>query len=45
MNSSTYSPEERAAHGITEGLVRLSVGLETLDDIVEDLAQGLDRAS
>jgi methionine-gamma-lyase len=44
MTHSTYSPEERAAHGITEGLVRLSVGLETLDDIVEDLAQGLDRA-
>ena len=45
VTHSTYSPEERAAHGTTEGLVRLSVGLETLDDIVEDLAQGLDRAS
>lgn len=44
MTYSTYSPEERAAHGINEGLVRLSVGLETLDDIVEGLAQGLDRA-
>jgi methionine-gamma-lyase len=43
MTHSTYSPEERAAHGITEGLVRLSVGLETVDDVLEDLSQGLDQ--
>lgn len=30
--------------GITPGLVRLSVGLENVDDIVEDLAQALDKA-
>jgi methionine-gamma-lyase len=43
MTHSTYSPEERAAHGITEGLVRLSVGLETIDDVLEDLSQALDQ--
>ncbi|MCF6329008.1 MAG: methionine gamma-lyase [Henriciella sp.] len=41
MTHSTYTPEERAAHGISEGLVRLSVGLETLDDILDDLNQAL----
>jgi O-succinylhomoserine sulfhydrylase len=35
------SPEERAAAGIGEGLVRVAVGLEKLDDIQADLARGL----
>ncbi len=39
MTHSTYTPEERAAHGISEGLVRLSVGLETLDDLLADIDQ------
>lgn len=34
---------ERAAIGITPGLIRLSVGLETVDDIVADLDQALAR--
>ncbi|MBK8346479.1 MAG: O-succinylhomoserine sulfhydrylase [Saprospiraceae bacterium] len=34
---SKLSPEERAAAGISDGLVRLSVGLEHVDDIIEDL--------
>ncbi len=42
MTHSTYTPEERAAHNITEGLVRLSVGLEEVEDILADLAQALD---
>lgn len=42
MTHSTYTPEERAAHGISEGLVRLSVGLEEVDDILADLIQALD---
>ncbi len=42
MTHSTYTPEERAAHGITEGLIRLSVGLEEVEDILADLAQALD---
>jgi len=41
MTHSTYTPEERAAHGISEGLVRLSIGLEGIDDILADLEQAL----
>lgn len=42
MTHSPYTPEERMAHGISDGLVRLSVGLEAADDIVADLVQALD---
>jgi cystathionine beta-lyase/cystathionine gamma-synthase len=35
------SPEARAAIGIGEGLVRLSVGIEAAEDIIADLAQAL----
>lgn len=31
------TPEERAAAGIQESLIRVSVGLEDPDDLVEDL--------
>ncbi|WP_028696591.1 methionine gamma-lyase [Pseudomonas cremoricolorata] len=41
MTHSSYTPEERAAHGISEGLVRLSVGLEDIDDLLADLTQAL----
>jgi len=41
MTHATYTPEERAAHGIAEGLVRLSVGLEAADDIIADLTAAL----
>ena len=41
MTHSTYTPQERAAHGISEGLVRLSIGLEDADDIIADLGQAL----
>jgi O-succinylhomoserine sulfhydrylase len=34
-------PEEKLAMGITEGLVRLSVGLEDVEDILADLGQAL----
>ncbi|MDO6728260.1 methionine gamma-lyase [Cognatishimia sp. 1_MG-2023] len=43
MTHSTYTPEERAEHGIAEGLVRLSVGLETADDIIDDLMKALSQ--
>ncbi len=43
MTHSPYTPEERAEFGISEGLVRLSVGLETLADIQTDLEQALDN--
>ncbi|NLG50257.1 MAG: aminotransferase class I/II-fold pyridoxal phosphate-dependent enzyme [Chloroflexi bacterium] len=36
------SPEVRAALGIGEGLVRLSIGIEDVQDIIADLAQALD---
>ncbi|MDB5413456.1 MAG: metZ [Rubritepida sp.] len=35
-------PEERAKLGITDGTVRLSVGLEDIADLIEDLAEALD---
>ncbi len=41
MTHSTYTPEERAAHGISEGLVRLSIGLEGIEDVIADLVQAL----
>ncbi|MEM3926905.1 MAG: cystathionine gamma-synthase family protein [Desulfurococcaceae archaeon] len=34
-------PEHRAKLGITENLVRLSIGLENIEDIIEDLSQAL----
>ena len=44
MTHGSVPPEQRAAAGITDGLVRLSVGLEDPDDIIADLEQAL-RAS
>lgn len=41
MTHSPYSPEERAMAGISDGLIRVSVGLEQVDDIIADLAQAL----
>ncbi len=41
MTHSSYTPQERAHHGISEGLVRLSVGLEDIDDLMADIAQAL----
>lgn len=37
--------EERARLGITDGTVRLSVGLEDVADIIDDLSQALDAAT
>jgi cystathionine gamma-lyase / homocysteine desulfhydrase len=37
-------PERRAALGITDGLVRLSVGIEDIDDLIEDVAGALEAA-
>ena len=42
MTHSTYPPEERAKCGISDGLVRLSVGLEDPEDIIRDLQAVLD---
>ena len=42
MTHKNYSPEELAAAHISADLVRLSVGLENVEDIIDDLHQGLD---
>ena len=36
------TPEQRAAAGINEGLIRIAVGLESVEDIKRDLQQGFD---
>jgi O-succinylhomoserine sulfhydrylase len=40
---SRLSPDEKKAVGITEGLIRISVGLEHIDDIKADLAQAMEK--
>ena len=41
MTHSTYTPEERAAAGISDGLVRLSAGLEDTADLLADIERAL----
>ncbi|AHJ14321.1 aminotransferase class V-fold PLP-dependent enzyme [Sulfurospirillum multivorans] len=36
-----YSDEQKAAYGLTEGMIRLSVGIEDLEDLLEDIDQAL----
>ena len=43
MTHSTYTEEELASSGIAAGLIRLSVGLENVEDIIADLKQALDQ--
>jgi cystathionine gamma-lyase/methionine-gamma-lyase len=43
MTHATYSPDERAVHGFTDGLIRISVGLEDYEDLRDDLLGSLDR--
>jgi methionine-gamma-lyase len=45
MKHASYSAEERAEHGISDGLIRMSVGLENTEDILEDLARALGETS
>ena len=42
---SALSAELRAVHGVSEGLIRLSVGIEHPDDLIADLAQALQHAA
>ncbi len=42
---SQLTPEEQLQTGVTDGYVRLSVGIEHIDDIVADLEQALDKAA
>lgn len=44
MTHATYTAEERARHGIGDGLIRFSIGLENLPDIEADILQALEAA-
>jgi len=41
MTHSPYEPHERLQAGISDSLIRISVGLEDIDDIIDDLRQAL----
>jgi methionine-gamma-lyase len=43
MTHATYSADERRRHGISDSLLRLSVGLENVEDLMADIAQALDH--
>jgi len=43
MTHAAVPPEERARAGITDGLVRLSVGMEDVEDLIADLDQALSQ--
>lgn len=43
MTHATFSREQRLEAGITDGLIRLSVGVEDADDLVADITQALDE--
>jgi methionine-gamma-lyase len=43
MTHSALSQEERSKAGITDGLIRLSVGIESVDDIIADIRKALDN--
>lgn len=44
MSHASYDAAARAAHGITDGLIRLSVGLEAFEDLRDDLHQALKQS-
>jgi len=41
MTHASVPPDERRRIGVTDGLVRMSVGIEDLEDLIEDLGRGL----
>ena len=45
MTHASMTPEARATAGISESLVRLSIGIESADDLIADLRQALDAAA
>ncbi len=45
MTHSPYTAEERAAAGISDSLIRISVGLENVEDLINDLKQSLNEVS
>ena len=44
MTHAEVPAEDRHARGLSDGLVRLSVGIEDVDDILTDLEQALEAA-
>lgn len=44
LSGQEYTPEQRAVSLINRGTVRLSIGIEDAQDLIEDLSQGLDKA-
>ncbi|HWB11607.1 MAG TPA: PLP-dependent aspartate aminotransferase family protein [Pirellulales bacterium] len=44
MSHASYDRQDRLAHGISDSLIRLSVGLESFDDLRDDLGQALEVA-
>lgn len=42
MTHASVPPEQRVQLGISDNLIRLSVGLEDAEDLVKDLKQALD---
>lgn len=42
MSHASYDRQDRLAHGISDGLIRVSVGLEALEDLRDDLQQALE---
>ena len=45
MSHASYDAQDRAAHGIADQLIRLSVGLEDFEDLREDLDQALEQVA
>lgn len=45
MSHASYDKAARLAHGITDGLIRLSVGLEAFEDLRDDLEQAMGRVA
>lgn len=45
MSHASYDPADRLKHGITDGLIRLSVGLEAYEDLQADLEQAFEKES
>jgi len=43
MSHASYDAEDRAKHGISDGMIRLSVGLEAVEDLQADLEQAFPK--
>ena len=43
MTHASVPPEQRAVLGIDDSLIRMSTGIEDISDLLDDLAQALDK--